>query len=112
MALFIVLGNFTQEGITKIKESPQRFEMAKNLTESLGGSIKEFYYTMGHYDFVSIIEAPSFETMMTGLMAIGATGAIRTKTLQAIPLEQGDKFISSLKKILYSNRIKKLIKKK
>ncbi|MFX1496372.1 MAG: GYD domain-containing protein, partial [Promethearchaeota archaeon] len=47
MALFIVLGNFTQEGITNIKESPKRFEAAKNLTESLGGTIKEFYYTMG-----------------------------------------------------------------
>jgi len=96
MAIFIVLGNFTQEGITKIKESPQRFEAAKNLTESLGGTIKEFYYTMGRYDFVSIIEAPSSETMMTGLMTLGATGAIRTETLQAIPLEQGAEIIKNL----------------
>jgi len=96
MAIFIVLGNFTQEGITKIKESPQRFEAAKNLTESLGGTIKEFYYTMGRYDFVSIIEAPSSETMMTGLMTLGAAGAIRTETLQAIPLEQGAEIIKNL----------------
>ncbi|MFX1323548.1 MAG: GYD domain-containing protein [Promethearchaeota archaeon] len=96
MAFFIVLGNFTQEGVSKIKESPQRFEAAKKLTESLGGSIKEFYYTMGRYDFVSIIEAPSTETMMTGLMALGAAGAIRTETLEAIPLEQGAEIIKNL----------------
>ena len=96
MAIFIVLGNFTQEGITNIKESPQRFEAAKKLTESLGGTIKEFYYTMGRYDFVSIIEVPSSESMMTGLMAIGATGAIRTETLHAIPLEQGVDIIKNL----------------
>ena len=88
MAIFIVLGRFTQEGVMKIKESPQRFEAAKKVTESLGGDIKEFYYTMGRYDFVSIIEAPSYEAMMKGLMTVGSTGAIRTETLQAIPLEK------------------------
>ena len=96
MAFFIILGNFTQEGVSKIKESPQRFEAAKKLTESLGGTIKEFYYTMGRYDFVSIIEAPNTEIMMTGLMALGAVGAIRTETLEAIPLEQGAEIIKNL----------------
>ena len=96
MAIFIVLGNFTQEGVTKIKESPRRFEAAKNLTESLGGTIKEFYYTMGRYDFVSIIEAPSSETMLTGLMTLGAAGSIRTETLRAIPLEKGAELIKNL----------------
>ncbi|MFX1575034.1 MAG: GYD domain-containing protein [Promethearchaeota archaeon] len=96
MAIFIVLGRFTQEGVTKIKESPQRFEAAKKVTESLGGEIKEFYYTMGRYDFVSIIEAPSYEVMMTGLITIGSTGAIRTETLQAIPLEKGVDLIKNL----------------
>ncbi len=96
MAIFIVLGSFTQEGITKIKESPQRFEAAKKVTESLGGTIKEFYYTMGHYDFVSIMEAPSFEAMMSGLMIVGGTGAIKTETLQAISLEKGAEIIKNL----------------
>jgi uncharacterized protein with GYD domain len=96
MGLFIVLGNFTLEGITKIKESPQRFEAAKKVTESLGGTIKEFYYTMGRYDFVSIIEAPSTEAMMKGLMTIGSAGAIKTETLQAIPLEKGIEILKDL----------------
>ena len=96
MAIFIVLGSFTQEGITKIKESPQRFEAAKKVTESLGGTIKEFYYTMGRYDFISIIEAPSYEAMMKGLMTIGSAGAIKTETLQAIPLDKGVDLIKEL----------------
>ena len=96
MAIFIVLGNFTLEGITKIKESPKRFEAAKKVTESLGGTIKQFFYTMGRYDFVSIIEAPTYEAMMKGLMTIGSAGAIKTETLQAIPLEKGIDILKDL----------------
>jgi hypothetical protein len=38
--------------------SPKRLEDARKLTESLGGKMKAFYYTMGRYDFVSISEGP------------------------------------------------------
>jgi len=88
MAIFIILGSFTQEGVTKIKESPQRYEAAKQIAKSVGGEIKEFYYTMGRYDFVSIVEAPNSEAMMRGLLILGSTGAVRTETLQAIPLKK------------------------
>lgn len=96
MAIFIILGRYTQEGITKIKETPQQFEAAKKVAESIGGSIKEFYYTMGRYDFVSIIEAPSYEAMMKGLLTVGGTGVIRTETLQAIPIEKAEDIIKDL----------------
>jgi uncharacterized protein with GYD domain len=96
MAIFIVLGSFTQEGITNIKDSPQRLEAAKKVADSVGGVIKEFYYTMGRYDFVAITEAPSYEAMMRALLTIGTTGAIRTETLQAIPIEKAVDIIKEL----------------
>jgi len=96
MAVFIVLGSFTQEGITNIKDSPQRFEAAKKVAESVGGTIKEFYYTMGRYDFVAITEAPNYEAMMRALLTIGTTGAVRTETLQAIPIEKAVGIIKEL----------------
>jgi len=70
MPTFIVLGKFTQEGITKIKESPQRLGAARKVTKSIGGEIKEFYYTMGQYDFVAITEGPSNEAIMQALFTI------------------------------------------
>ncbi|MFW9946140.1 MAG: GYD domain-containing protein [Promethearchaeota archaeon] len=88
MALFIILGRYTQEGIKNMKESPQRLEAAKKVAESVGGSIKEFYYTLGRYDFIAITEAPNYEAVLKALMTIGSTGAIRTETLQAIPFEK------------------------
>jgi len=96
MAIFIVLGSFTQEGVTNIKDSPQRLEAANKVAESVGGTIKEFYYTMGRYDFVAITEAPSYEAMMKALLTVGGTGAVRTETLQAIPIGKALDIIKDL----------------
>ena len=82
---YIVLGSFTQEGIKKIKDSPKRLADAQKVAKSLGGDIKDFYYTMGRYDFVAICEQPNDEAMTKALLIIAGAGAVRTETLTAIP---------------------------
>lgn len=52
--------------------------------------------TMGGYDFVAITEAPNFETMMKFFLTIGTTNAVRTETLQAIPVEKAIGIIKDL----------------
>jgi len=96
MPTFVMLGKFTQEGVTKIKESPQRLEAAGQVAKSLGGELKAFYYTMGQYDFVAITEAPSLEAAMQALFTIGSAGAVRTETLVAFPAEKGVEIIKKL----------------
>ncbi len=88
MSTYIVLGKFTQEGVTKIKDSPKRLAAAREVVRSLGGEIKEFYYTLGQYDFVAISEGPSNEAVMKSLFIIGSAGAVRTETLVAVPAEK------------------------
>jgi uncharacterized protein with GYD domain len=96
MPTFVILGKYTQEGIEKIKESPKRLEAARQVTKSVGGEIKEFYYTMGRYDFVVLVEGPSVEAAMQSLFTVGSAGAVKTETLVAIPAEQGAKIIKKL----------------
>jgi len=96
MPTFVTLGKFTQEGIMKIKESPQRLEAARQVMKSLGGELKEFYYTMGQYDFVAIVEGPSNESAMQSLFTIGSRGAVRTETLVAVPAEKAAGIIKKL----------------
>lgn len=43
MATFIVLGNFTDQGIRNIKESPKRTEAFKALAAKVGCKVKEIY---------------------------------------------------------------------
>jgi uncharacterized protein with GYD domain len=96
MPTFVVLGKFTREGIEKIKESPKRLEAARQVTKSVGGEIKEFYYTMGRYDFVALVEAPSVEAAMQSLFTVGSAGAVKTETLVAIPAAKAAEIIKKV----------------
>ena len=96
MPTYVILGKYTQEGITKIKEAPQRLEAARRLAKSLGGEIKEFYLTMGQYDFVVISEGPSDEAAIQSLLTLGSTGTSRTETLVAFPAEKAAEIIKKL----------------
>lgn len=93
---YIILGNYTSEGIKNMKDSPKRLEAAKEVAKSFGGEIKQFYLTMGKYDFVSIVEAPNNEAVMKALLTIASRGSIRTETLVALPTEEYTKLISEL----------------
>lgn len=96
MPLYVILGKYTKEGITKIKDSPDRYEKARKAAQAVGGEIKSLYYTMGQYDFVSLIDAPNNEAMMQLLFSLGSAGAISTETLVAIPAEKGAEILKKL----------------
>ena len=96
MPTFIILGKFTQKGVENIKDSPKRLANATKMTESLGGKVKAFYYTMGQYDFVAVSEGLNLKNVMKALMILGSVGSVRTETLVAFPAEEGTKIIKDL----------------
>ena len=48
-----------------------------------GATVKEFYWTLGRYDMVSIMEAPDVETVTALGLSVGKLGNVRTETLCA-----------------------------
>jgi len=96
MATFISLVNFTQQGLAKIKQSPDRLEISKQIFASVGAELKAFYLVMGRYDAVIISEAPDEETAAKLMLTIGSAGAIRTETLRAWPQDEYKAIIASL----------------
>lgn len=96
MPTYIILGNWTQEGLKNIKDIGKRIENAKKISESFGGSIKEVYYTFGRYDFISIAEGKDNESVMKALLTIAGTGTVRTETLLAYPSQEFVNIVSKL----------------
>jgi uncharacterized protein with GYD domain len=88
MSTYIILVKFTQKGMESIQDSPKRLEAARKLGKSLGGEITAAYYTMGQYDMVVIMEAPSNEAALEGILKTGSLGNVKTETLVAIPAEK------------------------
>jgi uncharacterized protein with GYD domain len=52
MAPFIVLANFTDQGIRNVKETIRRAEAFKAMAKKSGVSVKELYWTLGSHDVV------------------------------------------------------------
>lgn len=96
MSHYILLINWTEQGINKIKESSDRYSSFKASVEKAGGKMVGGYYTFGEYDVVIIIEAPNDETVMSLVLRVGSAGNVRTKTLKAFTAEEGIKIIKDL----------------
>ena len=96
MPHYILLVNWTQQGINKIKESSDRYNSFKASVEKAGGKLIGGYYTFGEYDVIIIIEAPNDETVMSLMLKAGSAGNVRTKTLKAFAAEEGMRIIKDL----------------
>jgi uncharacterized protein with GYD domain len=94
MPTYIVLGNFTEQGIRNIKDSPKREEAFRKQCEKVGAQLKEAYRTMGRYDVAAIVEAPDDVTMNSLLYSLGAQGNLRTETMRALTRQETDAAIA------------------
>ncbi len=84
MATYIILGNYTAQGIRNIKDSPARLDAARDQLGAIGVEIKAFYLTMGQYDLVAVVEAPDTSTAARALMTLGVQGNVSTTTMAAL----------------------------
>jgi uncharacterized protein with GYD domain len=96
LASYIILWNWTEQGMRTAKDSPQRYESFKKDLENASGKLIAGYYTMGEYDGVVTLEAPNDEVVMKVTLTAVSLGNVRTKTLKALPHEEGAIIIESL----------------
>jgi uncharacterized protein with GYD domain len=96
MAHYVTLLRYTQQGASKIKESPKRLDAAKKAAEAQKGKINAWYLTMGKYDAVLISEFPDDEAAARFMLSTGALGNISTQTLKAFSEAEYRKIIASL----------------
>jgi uncharacterized protein with GYD domain len=96
VATYIVLLNYTQQGIENIKGGPARLDAGKSDFQRMGAEIREFYLVMGRYDAVAVVEAPDDETVAKLAMSIGASGNVRTETLRAFTENEFRSIVSAL----------------
>jgi uncharacterized protein with GYD domain len=93
---YISLVTYTEEGVQHMEESPDRLDAARELVESMGGELREFYLTMGQYDAVAIMEMPDGEAATQAGITIAGSGAVRTETLRAFPEDEYRDLIAGL----------------
>ena len=88
MATYIMLSNLTDEGRKPLKERPERLHEVNKEVESMGARVTAQFATMGGYDFVNIIEAPTNEVMVRLTVELGSRGTIKITTLPAMGVDE------------------------
>jgi uncharacterized protein with GYD domain len=83
MATYLMLLNWTDQGMRNIKESPKRMDAAKKLAKDFGGKITTVYMTQGSFDLVLVAEMPNDEKAAGFVLKLGSLGNVRSTTLKA-----------------------------
>jgi len=96
VAQYILLLNWTDQGIRNVKDSPKRAENFEKMVKDLGGEASIFY-TLGKYDIVTLVKLPDDESMVKVNLELGRLGNVRSTTLKAMTKKEMAAIISSLK---------------
>lgn len=90
MAMYVVLANFTDQGVRNVKDTVKRADAFRELAKSSGATVKDIYWTLGQYDIVATVDAPD-DMVVTALgLTLAKAGNVRTQTLRAFsPADMG-----------------------
>ena len=94
MAHYVILGNFTDQGIRGIQETTKRAKAFRNLAKGMGVTIKYIYWTFGRYDVVLTMEATDDEAVAALMMKVGSLGNLKSETLRGFQEKEIDTLIS------------------
>ena len=96
MATYIMHATFTDQGILNVKDITKRAETFKQLAKSAGVSVRDIYWTLGHYDIVTIAEAPDDIVVTALALSLAKAGNVRTQTLRAFSQADMDTILSKV----------------
>ena len=93
MAKFLLRATYTVDGIKGvIKEGgSSRRAAAQKAVESVGGRMEAFYYAFGEDDAYVIVDVVDNAAAAALSMTVGATGAVRVRTIALVTPEEIDK---------------------
>ena len=88
MPHYVLLMNWTDQGLKAFKDTVDRYEAARPALESKGVTIKDIYWTVGAYDLVCVCEASDDESASAALLTLGSQGFLRTTTLRGFTADE------------------------
>lgn len=92
MPKYLVTASYTAEGTKGVLKDggTKRRQAAEAAFQSVGGRVESFYFAFGEYDLYSVVEVPDHAAMAAAAMTIGASGALRVRTVVLITPEELD----------------------
>ena len=97
MPTYVMLANWTDQGMRAIDDGPKRVDAARKALEEMGGRFVSVHMTMGIHDMVIVYEAPDDAVAARFSLMVGKLGYVRTQSLKAFPEEAYRQIVNSLR---------------
>src|ERR1700757_2841660 len=96
MVTYVVLANFTDQGVRNVKDSPKRADAFKEMAKTFGVTVKEIVSLQGRYDIVTLVEATDESAAMSLNLSLAALGNDRTKTMRPFSAAEMMKIVGNM----------------
>ena len=96
MSAYVLLCNYTDQGVRNIKDAPKRRAAAREIGKSLGVEIKSAHLAFGPYDLIIHAEAPNDEAMAKFVLSVAAKGNVRSTTVKVFSEADTDKIVAAI----------------
>ena len=96
MATYLLLGNFTEQGIRAVKDTTKRAETLAKIGKKTGVMVKEVFWILGQFDVAAILDAPDDASVTAFGLSVGKLGNVRTQTLRAFRAEEMGEILGKL----------------
>jgi len=83
MVKYVILLNWTEQGVARVKDTLSRYHAAREALERKGGSFDAIAWTAGPYDMVAFVSVPDEETGAAFNLELAAAGNLRSVTMRA-----------------------------
>ena len=95
MAKYLVVASYTSEGAKGVLKDggSKRRQAAEAALKSVGGKVDSFYFAFGENDVSAVVDAPDNVSVAAASLTIGASGAVRTKTVVLLTPEEVDQAV-------------------
>ena len=97
MPTYVMLANWTDQGVRTIDDAPKRVDVARKSLEDMGGRFLSVYMTTGIHDMVITYDAPDDAVAARFTLLLGKQGNVRTQSLKAFPEEAYRQIVNSLR---------------
>jgi uncharacterized protein with GYD domain len=96
MPKYVVLYRFTENGAKDIRGTVARARQTREQNEKRGFKVQALLWTQGPYDLVAVVEAPSEDAMMGGMVNIVSAGNVTSTTMRAFDEQEMDKILKQV----------------
>ncbi len=96
MAHYVLLLNWTDQGVKNAKETVKRAAQARQLVEKASGRVNQCYWTLGSHDLIITAEAPDDETITAISIKLAMLGNVKTQTMRAFTETEMEKILQKV----------------